>query len=154
MVDVENGPGTRLQLATTLYLLQYGNYSYWGNVAKQDLYKKVIALTPATGNWFAGSERNLEQYIASYDVLAALFSPEEARAMEASFSLNANYMYSGIGVSPDMASRLMNPAADRLAAVGLIALTFPNQPNATEWLDQSLFEFKWMLENGVITKTG
>ena len=151
LVDVENGPGTRLQLATTLYLLQYGNnYSFWGDLAKKDLYKKVTALTPASGNWFAGSERNLEQYIASYDVLAALFSPEEARVMEESFSLNANYMYSSLGVSPDMASRLMNPSADRLAAVGLIALTFPNQPNATKWLDQSLFEFKWMLQNGVM----
>ena len=52
LVDVENGPGARLQLATTLYLLQYGNnYSYWGDVAKQDLYKNVTALTPASGKY-------------------------------------------------------------------------------------------------------
>lgn len=32
----------------------------------------------ATGNWFAGSERNLEQLIASFDVLADLFTQEDA----------------------------------------------------------------------------
>eukprot|EP00943_MAST-04B_sp_MAST-4B-sp1_P001448 g1448.t1 len=151
MNDVENGPGTRQQLATALYVADFGeNATYWGEVAKALVYKQIISITPKSGNWFAGSERNLEQLIASYDALAGLFSPEEAEAIENAFTINANYMYSGIGVANDMASRLMNPAADRLAAIGLIALTFPNQKNSSKWLDQAIFEFKWMLANGVM----
>ena len=38
----------------------------------------------------------------------------------------------------------------RLGALGLIALTFPNQPNASMWLKQAVFEFRWMLANGVM----
>jgi hypothetical protein len=151
-----SGCGWRHQLAASLYVAGYGNVSKWGQIAKQDVYEQITALNPASGNWFAGSERNLEQLIGSYDVLAAdgLFNATEAAEVEASFALNAQYMFAapphGLGVPGDMASRLMNPAADRLAAVGLIALTFPNQPNASLWLAQALHEFRWMLSNGVM----
>ena len=151
MVDVENGPGTRQELATTLFISDFGeNSTNWGMLAKTLVYKEALSITPATGNWFAGSERNLEQLIASYDVLAELFTPEEKESIEHAFAVNANYMYSSIGVAKDMASRLMNPAADRLAAIGLIALTLPNHENSTKWLDQAVYEFKWMLSNGVM----
>ena len=114
MVDVENGPGTRQELATTLFISDFGeNSTNWGMLAKTLVYKEALSITPATGNWFAGSERNLEQLIASYDALAELFTPEEKESIEHSFAVNANYMYSSIGVAKDMASRLMNPAADR-----------------------------------------
>jgi hypothetical protein len=67
----------------------------------------------ATGNWFAGSERNLEELIASYDVTADLFSPTEAAAVEAAFALNANYLYAAPeGVPTDMASRSVADYAD------------------------------------------
>ena len=150
-----SGCGWRHQLAASLYVANYGsNSSYWGQVAKKEVISEMNKLTPQTGNWFAGSERNLEQLIGSYSVLASLFSPQEITHMEEQFALNAQYMYAappfGLGVAADMASRLMNPAADRLAAVGLIALTFPHLPNATKWLAQSVREFKWMLANGVM----
>ena len=149
-----HGCGWRHQLAATLYVAGGSNATYWGNVAKKAMYTEIMALTPATGNWFAGSERNLEQLIGSYDVLAPLFSTQETADIEQQFALNAQYMYAappnGLGVAADMASRLMNPAADRLAAVGLIALTLPHLPNASKWLAQSLREFKWMLANGVM----
>ena len=155
MTDIEHGPEWTHQLATTLYLTEYGNNSVtWGNIAAQLVYQHITALTPATGNWFAGSERNLEQLIGSYDILYPLFNTSQINAIESSLALNANYMFSdppnGLGVAKDMASRLMNPAADRLGAVGLIALTIPHHPNASMWLKQSIQEFKWMLANGVM----
>ena len=83
-----------------------------------------------------------------------LLNDSERQAVEASFAVCANFLYqsapSGIGVASDMASRLMNPAADRPAAVGLIALAIPSHANASSWLRQSVREFKWMLENGVM----
>jgi hypothetical protein len=153
-IDECSGCGWRHQLATSLYLAGGPNASYFGGIAKTDVYNQITSLTPATGNWFAGSERNLEQLISSYDILYDLFTDEEVAKVEASFADNANYMYesppNGLGVAGDMASRLMNPAADRLVAVGLIALTIPNHPNSSLWLSQSIEEFKWMLENGVM----
>eukprot|EP00729_Bicosta_minor_P006428 gene6428-14358_t len=143
-----SGCGARHELATSLYLAGGPNASQWGELARQLVYNETIAITPATGNWFAGSERNLEQLIASFDVLADLFTQEDAVT---AFAVCANFLFSPPeGVQPDMASRLMNPAADRLGALGLIALTFPNQANASQWLEQALFEFKWMLHNGVM----
>ena len=29
-------------------------------------------------------------------------------------------------------------------------MALPNQPNASKWLAQAVFEFKWMLANGVM----
>ena len=156
MSDIERCSqcGWRHQLAATLFVADAPNATDWGQVAKEDVYKQITALNPHTGNWFAASERNLQQLLASYDVTAALFSPREAADVERSFALNANYLYAsppaGLGTPADMASRLMNPAADRLAALGLIALAFPNQPNASNWLAQSVREFRWMLANGVM----
>lgn len=154
-IDQCAGCGWRHQLATTLYLANGPNASFYGDMAKQDILKQAIALTPATGNWFAGSERNLEQLIGSYDVLANLFTATETAAIESSFALNANYMYAappnGLGIPSDMASRLMNPAADRACALGLIALTMPHHSNASIWLSQATQEFKWMLTNGVMS---
>jgi hypothetical protein len=43
----------------------------------------------------------------------------------------------------------MNPNADRLGAIGLVALTFPAHPNASKWLRHAVAEFEWMLANGV-----
>ena len=153
MVDVAkcSGCGARHELAAALYVAGGANASYWGEVAHQLVYTEVTALTPKNGNWFAGSERSLEQLVASYDVTAGLFTPREVVEVEASFALNANYLYSPPeGVPADMASRLMNPAADRLGALGLIALTLPSHPNASIWLEQAVFEFRWMLANGVM----
>ena len=55
------------------------NASYWGEIAHQLVYKEATALTPKNGNWFAGSERSLEQLIASYDVTYELFTPQEVK---------------------------------------------------------------------------
>ena len=52
MTDIEHGPEWTHQLATTLYLTEYGNNSVtWGNIAAQLVYQHITALTPATGNW-------------------------------------------------------------------------------------------------------
>jgi hypothetical protein len=151
-----SGCGWRHQLGAALYAFGDGgaNATARGEAAKADVLAQVTAMSPASGSWFAGNERNLQQLVNSFDVLHPLFSAAEAAAAEAAFALNAQYMFAaapeGLGVAPDMASRLMNPAADRLAAVGLIALAFPAAPNASKWLAQSLREFEWMLANGVM----
>jgi hypothetical protein len=69
--------GTQHQLAAALYLSGVGNATMWGQIAHDVVLKQVVAITPKDGNWFAGSERNLEQLIASYDVTAELFTPAE-----------------------------------------------------------------------------
>ena len=92
-IDECSGCGWRHQLAATLYVAGGRNASYWGQVAKKVMYAEIMALTPATGNWFAGSERNLEQLIGTYDVLVSLFSPQEIADVEQQFALNAQYMY-------------------------------------------------------------
>ena len=62
--------GWRHQLAVVLYLAGTGNTTRWGEIAKHEVLDTITQLSPSTGSWFAGSERNLEQLIASYDVLA------------------------------------------------------------------------------------
>lgn len=151
-VDACSGCGWRHQLAAALFVAS-GNAS-WADAAKRDVLRQATALTPASGSWFAGSERALQQLVASYDVVYEVCDSAERRAIEAALAACADYLYesppAGIGVAADMASRLMNPAADRLAAVGLIALALPAHANASAWLGQSVREFTWMLQNGVM----
>ena len=45
----------------------------------------------------------------------------------------------------DLGGRLHNANADRLGAIGLIALAFPRQPNATGWLAHAVSEMELSL---------
>ena len=117
----------------------------------QLVFEEVTAqFTSIGGNWFAGPQRELEQLVASYDALHALFSPTESEAIERAFCGAAQYLYETKPPAEDMASRAMNPAADRLGALGLIALTVPSHVNASLWLADAVREFKWMIVNGVM----
>jgi hypothetical protein len=49
-----------------------------------------------------------------------------------------------------MHDRLSNWATDRFGALGLIALAFPNQPNASAWLAIATHELRWQLANGMM----
>ena len=145
------GRGTRHQLAASLYVMGYENASAWGQLARELVYKEVTSqFTSIGGNWFAGPQRELEQLVASYDAVHSLFSREEAEDIEHAFAGAAEYLSATKPREEDMASRAMNPAADRLGALGLIALTLPNHANASKWLADAIGEFKWMLANGVM----
>jgi hypothetical protein len=145
------GRGTRHQLAASLYVMGYENASAWGQLARQLVYKEVTSqFTSIGGNWFAGPQRELEQLVASYDAVHSLFTREEAASIERAFAGAAEYLHATKPREEDMASRAMNPAADRLGALGLIALTLPSHANASKWLADAIGEFEWMLANGVM----
>ena len=164
--DVEGVPGTRLQLAAALYVADHGpNATQWGEYAKSQVLARVSQILKDAGGgfgggWFAGNERTLEQLVAAFDATAPLFSPAELADAERAFAWCAEHLMftcpptnlsvPGCFNVADMASRLMNPNADRLGAVGLIALTFPDQPNASRWLAHVVSEMRWMLKNGVM----
>ena len=158
------------QLAAALYLTGFGDNktqtAAWGEWAKNRVQNLVtsIAKTPGggfNGAWFAANERNIEQLVASYDVVADRFSAMEAAQMERSFASIANHLMvlcnplnlsastPGCFNAEDLGGRLHNSNADRLGAIGLIALTFPQQPNASHWLAHAVGEMEWMLANGV-----
>lgn len=145
------GRGTRHQLAASLYVMGYENASAWGQLARQLVYKEVTGqFTSIGGNWFAGPQRELEQLVASYDAVHSLFTHDEIESIERAFAGAAEYLCATKPREEDMASRAMNPAADRLGALGLIALTLPSHANASKWLADAIGEFKWMLANGVM----
>jgi hypothetical protein len=146
------GRGTRHQLAASLYVAGWGpNASAWGQLARELVYKEVTGqFTSIGGNWFAGPQRELEQLVASYDVVHSLFTPVEVEAIERAFAGAAEYLSATKPREEDMASRAMNPAADRLGALGLIALALPHHVNASKWLSDAVGEFQWMLRNGVM----
>lgn len=145
------GRGTRHQLAASLYVMGYENASAWGQLARDLVYKEVTSqFSSIGGNWFAGPQRELEQLVASYDAVHSLFTHEETEDIERAFAGAAEYLHATKPRAEDMASRAMNPAADRLGALGLIALTLPNHLNASKWLSDAIGEFKWMLANGVM----
>lgn len=150
-VPDNEGRGTRHQLAASLYVMGCENASAWGQLARELVYREVTdQFTSISGNWFAGPQRELEQLVASYDVVHSLFTNEEAESIERAFAGAAEYLYATKPRQEDMASRAMNPAADRLGALGLIALTLPSHANASKWLADAIGEFKWMLANGVM----
>eukprot|EP01051_Picozoa_sp_SAG22_P001147 SAG22_NODE_42_length_25431_cov_5.091580_5_plen_945_part_00 len=168
MQDVADGDGgtMRLDLAASLYVAGVGpNTSAWCDMAKHAILQKlqVPAGGGFNGDWFANEERTVELLVQSYDVTADCFSAAEAAAVEASFAAvcerlmvicPANRSATDLATTcfnlGDMASRLMNPSADRLGVLGLVALTFPNQPNASRWLAHAIGEFRWMVANGIM----
>ena len=150
-IDDNDGRGTRHQLAASLYVMGYGNVTSWGQLARELVYKEVTTqFSSIGGNWFAGPQRELEQLVASYDAVHSLFAQEEIESIERAFAGAAEYLYATKPKKQDMAARAMNPAADRLGALGLIALTLPHHENSSKWLDDAVEEFKWMLANGVM----
>ena len=138
----------------------YEGASEWGQLARTLVYEEVTGQFSVNGTdeqdgggcaWFAGPQRETEQLIASYDAVHSLFSAEEAAEIENAFGSVAQCLHSTKPEAWDMASRAMNPAADRLGALGLIALTLPSHPNASAWLEDAVTEFRWMLKNGVMS---
>jgi hypothetical protein len=128
-ISDNEGRGARHQLAASLYVMGHGNASAWGQLARRLVYEETLDQFKAiSGNWFAGPQRELEQLVASYDAVHGLFTAAEAAAIERCFAGAAQFLweqdYPGGGghAAEDMASRAMNPAADRLGALGLIAL--------------------------------
>ena len=131
-----------------------------GACAAASTVRPYIAEWCADAGRFAGNERTLEQLVAAFDATAPLFTPTELADAERAFAWCAEHLMftcpptnlsvPGCFNVADMASRLMNPNADRLGAVGLIALTFPDQPNASRWLAHVVSEMRWMLKNGVM----
>jgi hypothetical protein len=159
------------QLAAALYLTEFSSNASqnaaWGDHAKSLMLAQVTGIATSApaqgfnGAWFANYERNIEQLVATYDVVASRCSQSEAARMERAFASVADRLM--VLCNPrnlsdsapacfnanDLSARMMNPNADRLGAIGLVALTFPQQPNASRWLAHAVDEMMWMLQNGV-----
>ena len=164
MQDVYHLTQTPMGLATAIYVADFGiNASAWGRYAAQQAAASAASIANSSdgGGWFAGNERALQLAATTYDVTGSLLSPAERAATEAALATSAQRMSvecdptnmsrpTGCFNAADMASRLMNPSADRLAALGLIALVLPTHPNASGWLAHTVAEVRWILRNGVM----
>ena len=132
-ISDNEGRGTRHELAASLFVMGSENASAWGQLARTLVYEEATGQFDVNGSagtgcgWFAGPQRELEQMIASYDAVHSLFTPAEAAEIEAAFGRVAQCLHATKPAAWDMASRAMNPAADRLGVLGLIALTLPSQ---------------------------
>eukprot|EP01051_Picozoa_sp_SAG22_P003961 SAG22_NODE_203_length_15320_cov_14.023516_10_plen_244_part_00 len=91
------------QLAASLYVARFGGnatqIAAWGDRAKAQVLSEVaaIAKTPSAGAssgfngaWFDNYERNIEQLVATYDVVTDRFSANEAAQMERAFATVAD----------------------------------------------------------------
>ncbi len=78
------------------------------------------------------------------DRIANVLAGAAARCMERGNSFNPYDYY----LHDEM--RVSNTNTDRLAAVGMFALTFPDHPDADAWLDHVVTEIRWQLDNAVL----
>lgn len=168
----------QMEVATALYLANYSdNASRYGDMAKSMLLGgvKAAAGEPGgsfVGGWFAATQRNLQNLVTSYDIVHGRMSASEAAQGEAAFASIANRLmvtcnpasFPGPAPPPydpksftdcydiyDTKNRLSNWATDRYGALLLIALAFPNQPNASRWREHAIHEFRWQIFNGIST---
>ena len=120
-----------------------------GDYAKGVVMRRAVAIAKdcvESGSCgFAANQREIQQLIACYDLLADRFSVAEVASVERAFATVANILMSGppLAASYDLAWRLMNPNADRLSAVGLIGLTLRHQPNSSKWTAGEYVEVGW-----------
>ena len=146
----------RVQLASAIHLVDGSNATEWGKYAKSVVLRRTTTIAnecrKAGTCGFAANQREIQQLIACYDVIYDLFTASEVAQTEAAFATVADILTYGPPYvkSFDLATRLMNPNADRLAAIGLIGLALPAHANASRWRTFATAELRWMLRNGVM----
>ncbi len=104
-----------------------------------------------------GTSRSAQNLCVIYDLIqsAGIFTAAEEEYAEKIMALVAiRLMERGKHFNPydyylDR-FRVDNWNSDRFAAVGLIAMTFPNNPLSKQWLAHSVKEFNWHMSNALL----
>jgi hypothetical protein len=140
-------------------------YAGTGN-ATRARQSKVFLLEHIRG-WAAGvskyspncmeGARELQTVTAAFDMIAAAaqFTPQELVVAERAMGnvaqalMTRNSSYNAYDYYLER-YRLDNFNSDRIAAVGLFALTFPHHPNASMWLKHAATELTWQMSNNLM----
>lgn len=162
LLDADGDPltgQTEMQIAALVYTIS--GESAYAHRAKRLLltqvtdWQKALA-APAKGNAL-GVSRDLRNLCLVFDMIqpSGLFSPQEEKTVQAGTALAAaRLMERGTSFNPYdyylPRFRVDNWTTDRIAAVGMFALTFPEHPLSGSWLKHAVDECRWQLNHALL----
>ncbi|MDC0935040.1 heparinase II/III family protein [Pirellulales bacterium] len=162
MLDSHRDPltgQTEMQIAALVYTIN--GESAYAQHAKRLLMKQVAdwqqgLASPAKGNAL-GVSRDLRNLCLVFDMIqpSGLFSAAEEETVQAGLALAVTrLMERGTSFNPYdyylPRFRVDNWTTDRIASVGMFALTFPAHPSSESWLKHALDECRWQLKHALL----